>query len=96
MSMTEMPPRLAPLPCSKRSSMLVNDQRSSTMSQAFIWSLDTAPGVTQTWNLQATFRETVTAATPLVAATLTGHHDYPTADGPLEGWIMIGDALRPA
>lgn len=35
------------------------DRWSFTLSQAFVWSLDTAPGSTQTFNLQGTFRETV-------------------------------------
>jgi hypothetical protein len=35
------------------------DRWSFTISQAFVWSLDTAPGSAETFNLQATFRETV-------------------------------------
>lgn len=35
------------------------DRWSFTLSQAFVWSLDTAPGSAQTFNVQATFRELV-------------------------------------
>ncbi len=32
----------------------------------------------------------------LMSATFTGHRNFPAGDGPIEGWILIADALRSA